>query len=147
MQSISAVTDLFREQGLKVTPQRLRIFETLYGNQGHPTAESVYAEVSRDMPTISLRTVYQTLHDLAEMGEINELQCGTGSLRFDPNTERHHHLVCNSCGTVIDVYADTTSLRNPDEMSGFRVESTEVVFRGFCATCDRSNEQTTNPKD
>ena len=57
----------------------------------HPTAESVYAAVSAEMPTISLRTVYQTLNDLAAMGELSLLDVGTGSTRFDPNLDPHHH--------------------------------------------------------
>ncbi|HEY5154597.1 MAG TPA: transcriptional repressor, partial [Acidimicrobiales bacterium] len=65
MKSPAELTHAFRAQGLKVTPQRQRIFTVLYDNPEHPTAEAVYASVSADMPTISLRTVYQTLNDLA----------------------------------------------------------------------------------
>ena len=58
------------------------------------------------MPTISLRTVYQTLNDLSEMGEILHLDLGTGSARFDANVEEpHHHLVCEGCGLVRDLAA------------------------------------------
>ena len=63
------------------------------------------------MPNVSLKTVYQTLHDLAELGEISALDLGTGSARFDPNVESsHHHLVCRSCGKVRDVDADFPEL-------------------------------------
>ena len=66
------------------------------------------------MPSISLRTVYQTLNDLAEMGEIQALDLGTGSTRFDPNIDEHHHLVCERCGLVRDVALDTgVSTRAP----------------------------------
>ena len=63
------------------------------------------------MPTISLRTVYQTLNDLAAMGELRQLDLGTGSARFDPNLDAHHHLVCERCGKVVDVYADVVRRR------------------------------------
>src|SRR5688572_29093999 len=76
MKSPEELTALFRARGLKVTPQRQRIFRALYESQEHPTAESVYAEASADMPTLSLRTVYQTLNDLAEMGELQALELG-----------------------------------------------------------------------
>src|SRR5437868_280342 len=72
------LTELFRARGLKVTPQRQAIFHVLHGETTHPTAEAVYEAVSTTMPTISLRTVYQTLNDLAAMGEVLALDLGTG---------------------------------------------------------------------
>jgi Fe2+ or Zn2+ uptake regulation protein len=119
-----------------VTPQRELIFELLWGAVEHPSADAVYAEARRRMPTMSLRTVYQTLNDLAYMGEIHQLDLGTGSSRFDPNTDVHHHLVCTSCGMVRDLYADYSSISIPPGSDrGFRVGAAEVVFRGLCDDC------------
>jgi len=131
---------MFRARGLKVTPQRQAIFRVLHGEQTHPTAESVYEAVSRSMPTISLRTVYQTLNDLASMGEVQNLELGTGSARFDPNVDAHHHLVCERCGRVVDVYADASRVTVPTpQRHGFTISSTEVVFRGTCPDCKRKD--------
>lgn len=130
------MTELFRQRGLKVTPQRELIFELLWGAGHHPTADSVYAEARTRMPTMSLRTVYQTLNDLATMGELQSLDLGTGSTRFDPNTDTHHHLVCTGCGKVRDLYADYSAVSVPaGEAGGFRVGAAEVVFRGLCEAC------------
>jgi Fe2+ or Zn2+ uptake regulation protein len=136
VKSPDELTEIFRAQGLKVTPQRQCIFRILHDNDVHPSAEAVYAVASREMPTISLRTVYQTLNDLVAMGELHQLDLGTGSARFDPNLDTHHHLVCDACGKVRDLYADFTDVRVPaGATSGFRVSSTEIVFRGRCAEC------------
>ena len=136
MKTPAELTELFRAQGLKVTPQRQAIFHVLHDEVTHPTAESVYAAVSTSMPTISLRTVYQTLNDLAAMGEVHALDLGTGSARFDPNLDPHQHLVCDRCGRVVDVYADASSVRIPGpQRHGFTITSTEVVFRGLCPEC------------
>ena len=136
MRSPDELTVLFRERGFKVTPQRQCIFRILHGSEVHPSAESVYAAASAEMPTISLRTVYQTLNDLAAMGELHQLHLGPGSARFDPNDAPHHHLVCESCGVVVDLHADFTDLQVPDGSGhGFLVSSTEIVFRGRCADC------------
>ncbi len=130
------MSKLFRERGLKVTPQRECIFDVLWGAETHPSAESVYAEASGRMPTMSLKTVYQTLNDLAEMGEIQQLDLGTGSSRFDPNIDVHHHLVCTRCGKVRDLYADYSGVEVPaSSRHGFVVGGAEVVFRGLCAEC------------
>ena len=67
------------------------------------------------METISLKTVYQTLHELAAMGEIAALDLGTGMTRFDPNVDGvHHHLVCRGCGKVRDLHADFSAVTVPD---------------------------------
>lgn len=136
MKSSEELTALFRAQGKRVTPQRQVIFSILGERDRHLTAEEVFETARRGMPTISLRTVYQTLNDLAAMGELNQLRLGPGSSRFDPNTDPHHHLVCESCGEVVDVGADVTEVRVPDEIvAGFRITSTEVVLRGRCPRC------------
>lgn len=133
------MVELFHRRGLKVTPQRELIFELLWGAGDHPSADSVYAEARTRMPTMSLRTVYQTLNDLADMGELNQLDLGTGSTRFDPNTDLHHHLVCTHCGKVRDLYADYSAVSVPAGAGeGFRVGAAEVVFRGLCQTCQTS---------
>lgn len=127
---------MFRSRGLKVTPQRECIFGVLHGTIVHPTAEAVYAEARKRMPTMSLKTVYQTLNDLAAMGEIQALDLGTGSSRFDPNVAPHHHLVCNTCGKVRDLSVDFGAVSVPPaEAQGFVVGTAEVVFRGVCASC------------
>ena len=130
------MTELFRRRGLKVTPQRELVFELLWEAGHHPSADSVFAEARTRMPTMSLRTVYQTLNDLATMGELQPLDLGTGATRFDPNTDSHHHLVCNRCGKVRDLYADYSSVSVPDGAAGgFDVGAAEVVFRGLCEEC------------
>jgi Fe2+ or Zn2+ uptake regulation protein len=96
----------------------------------------VYAEASGEMPTISLRTVYQTLNDLAAMGELAQLELGTGSSRFDPTLEPHHHLVCVDCGKVADLHADFSDVVVPEGAEqGFTLAATEIVFRGRCQSC------------
>lgn len=149
VKSPAELTELFRARGFKVTPQRQCIFRVLHGNGVHPTADAVYAAARAEMPTMSLKTVYQTLNDLASMGEIQLLDLGTGSTRFDPNVDPHHHLVCTSCGKVRDLYADYSDLRVPPrKRQGFTVGQAEVVFRGLCDTCSAtltsSTPSTTN---
>ena len=132
MRPPSELARLFRSQGLKITPQREAVFRALDGNHLHPTAEAVHSAVVREMPSVSLRTVYQVLNDLTAMGEIQALDLGTGSARFDPNVDAHHHLVCAGCGKVRDVYGPVVAA--PDA-PGFTIASAEVVFRGRCDGC------------
>jgi len=137
VRSPDELTELFRTSGRKVTAQRQCIFRILQGDETHPSAEAVHAIAVEEMPTISLRTVYQTLNDLAELGEIAALDVGTGRTRFDPNVDNpHHHLVCRSCGSVRDLVLDFPELAVPDGADlGFELGAPEVIFRGLCPTC------------
>ncbi len=142
MRSPEQLSARFRAQGLKVTPQRQCIFRVLHGNEGHPTADAVYTAAAAEMPTISLKTVYQTLNDLVAMREIAVLDLGTGAARFDPNVEaQHHHLVCERCGKVRDVHLDVAVPALPDdERRDFSVTTAEVVYRGVCPDCTQPRQ-------
>lgn len=137
MRAPEDLTVLFRSRGRKVTPQRQCIFRVLQGDVTHPTAEAVYESARKEMETISLKTVYQTLNELAALGEIDALDLGTGTTRFDPNTEAaHHHLVCKGCGRVRDLHAELRGVSVPaGSEQGFEVTTAEVVFRGWCSEC------------
>jgi Fe2+ or Zn2+ uptake regulation protein len=136
MQSTDELTALFRTQGLRVTPQRQAIFRLLEGNDRHPTVDSLYDAARTDMPTISLKTVYQTVHDLEALGQVALLDVGTGSVRVDPNVEvRHHHRVCSVCGLVNDVPVAAVPTLPARYRRDFRVRTVEVIFRGICGQC------------
>jgi Fur family transcriptional regulator, stress-responsive regulator len=137
MKTADQLTSRFRDRGLRVTPQRQAIFRLLHGDDSHPTVESLHERASSEMPTISLKTVYQTVHDLEAMGEVELIHLGTGSVRIDPNVEHsHHHLICTRCGKVRDVLVDVGDLAIPArERRGFRVDDVEVNFRGICDEC------------
>ena len=137
MRSPDELSVLFRARGLKITPQRQCIFRVLHGNVGHPTAERVYEEAAREMPSLSLKTVYQTLHELADLGEVELLDLGTGATRVDPNRSgAHHHLVCQRCGKVRDVSLDLPALVVPEaDRQGYVIGAAEIIFRGWCEVC------------
>lgn len=136
MQTAEALTALFRTQGLRVTPQRQAIFRLLHRNDRHPTVESLYDAARTEMPTISLKTVYQTVHDLEALGQVSLLDLGTGSVRVDPNVETdHQHLVCSSCGLVRDVPLSEVPPLPAKYRKEFRTDAVEVIYRGTCEQC------------
>jgi Fur family peroxide stress response transcriptional regulator len=94
-----------REEGYKVTPQRLAICELALSSKAHPTADQIHQAIIKKYPTISLATVYQTLHLLTDMGLLQELGFGDRSSRYDPNTAPHINVVCPKCGDIYDYEA------------------------------------------
>lgn len=105
-------------------------------DHSHPTAEQVFARVRRVMPDLSPATVYNTLHELAGIDTLLELDLGLGERRYDINTAAHDHLVCLGCGRVEDVPHDRDALVFPPEHThGFQVVDCNVVYRGYCPAC------------
>jgi Fe2+ or Zn2+ uptake regulation protein len=136
MVSVQALCERLREEGKKVTPQRRLIYQALEGNTSHPRVEDIYDKVRAIIPDISLATVYKTLRELVDMGELLEIKYDGEQSRFDPNTEQHNHLVCTRCGRMEDVLQHFPGLDlNETERRGFRIKQSEVVFWGICPTC------------
>jgi Fe2+ or Zn2+ uptake regulation protein len=137
VRSVEALIELFRKNGFKITPQRRVIFETLAQDDSHPTAEEVYQRVLPAVPDISRTTVYNTLRELVDLGELVEMEdLGDGGTRYDTNMSSHHHLLCVSCHALVDISRDFEGLELPsDEASGYRIIRRQVTFYGYCPKC------------
>jgi Fe2+ or Zn2+ uptake regulation protein len=136
MSIVDHICEQIRASGRRVTPQRRAIIQALLDDRPHPTAEQIYTRVRGMMPDISPATVYNTLHELAEIGLLLELDVGLGERRYDVTTTGHAHLVCMRCGRVEDVLYDCETLvLSSRESRGFQVVSCDVIFRGYCPDC------------
>jgi Fe2+ or Zn2+ uptake regulation protein len=125
-----------RAHGLRVTPQRLAVQGALRDLGRHSTAEEVLERVHGTVPGVSLPTVYAALELLADLGLAARVHAGR-AVRYDPRADPHHHLVCTSCGAVVDLDADV-ELGPAVERAralGAAAEAAEVIVRGRCAAC------------
>jgi Fe2+ or Zn2+ uptake regulation protein len=123
-----------KRAGLKLTPQRIAIVREIADDLSHPTAQVLFERLRASFPTMSFATVYNTLDALAGCGLTGSLNLG-GAVRFDPNTEPHHHAVCDECGTVVDIPAEPAVPIAPATLTGFRVLREERTYRGLCERC------------
>lgn len=120
----------------RMTKQRSVILETLKSVCNHPTADEIHAMVRRKMPHISLGTVYRNLDLLANSGEILCLSRAGAQKRFDGNITPHHHVRCDKCGKVGDVFENIPLPELGDaKIPGFSVKGCEVEFTGVCDSC------------
>ncbi|WP_284153115.1 Fur family transcriptional regulator [Desulfofustis limnaeus] len=126
-----------REEGIKVTQQRIEIFREVAQTEEHPEADKIYHRVRDRLPTVSLDTVYRTLWLLNDLGLVATLGSSREPTRFDANLERHHHFVCRQCGFTRDfVSNDLDSLVLPESLCSFgNVEQAQVQVRGLCRDC------------
>ena len=126
----------FRERGLRCTPQRYAVLDYVMRHPVHATAEEVYHAVNRTDPRASRATVYNNLHALVEAGLVREVRLEGRSARFDANTGRHHHFVCERCGRVEDIcWFDVPRLARRSQLGSRVVREYEMVFRGTCEIC------------
>jgi Fe2+ or Zn2+ uptake regulation protein len=137
MHSTEDVLQKLRQRGLKLTPQRRAIVERLRADHGHPDADDVYRQVAASMPDVSRTTIYNTLRELVDLGELVPVEdAGSGGTRYDTNPERHHHLLCIRCRRLVDVQREFDGLKLPPaQRAGYRIVSSQVTFFGYCPDC------------
>ena len=119
--------------------QREAILRILRGTTSHPAADWIYERVRREIPHISLGTVYRNLRLLKQDGEIFELDFAGAQNRFDGNALNHDHFVCEQCGRVFDVEGPDDKAMDDEvvQKTGFKVTHHRLEFRGLCEDCQR----------
>lgn len=129
--------DMLRARGQRVTSQRLVILRELRRRERHASAEEVHRAVHRDLPGISVPTVYATLELLAELRLARKLKSGTGVSLYDARTEPHQHMMCRRCGRVDDLEGelDADALLSAARARGFRPDCAELTIWGVCEEC------------
>ena len=98
-----ALTTL-KNSGVRITPQRHAVLEYLMQSLNHPTADEIYRALESKFPNMSVATVYNNLRVFQEIGLVRELTYGDASSRYDCNTSKHYHVICNECGKIVDFH-------------------------------------------
>ena len=124
-----------KKAGLRLTPQRLAVCSYLDGRTDHPTAQQILDALRPDYPTLSLTTVYAALESLVEAGLIGRLKDIADSVRYDVDPEPHVNVVCESCGTVMDLRSDSAHAleKEVERAVGAPVRGNQIVFRVACS--------------
>lgn len=136
--------ELLRQQGFKVTAQRLAVLRAVSGRP-HLTAEDVVEVVRADIGAISHRAVYDAVGVLSEMGLLRRIQPAGSAARYEDRVgDNHHHLICRTCGRMVDVdcaVGSTPCLTAADD-AGYEIDEAEVIYWGQCPTCRHEAEGT-----
>ncbi|MEG2935292.1 MAG: Fur family transcriptional regulator [Clostridium sp.] len=134
-------TQVFKEKKLKLTPQRIAVYNYLKSTKEHPSAETIHKALMEEYPTMSLATVYKTLKVLVEVGLVQELNVGEGNFRYDGMTSAHPHIHCICCAKVDDLEGVTFEELNQTVKgnTNYDVLSNKVYFYGICPECKKSN--------
>ena len=128
---------VLRREGVQVTAQRLAVLQAV-SDQPHSTAEDIDAAVRAEIGAISLQAVYNTLATLTSKGLFRRIQPSGSPARFESRVgDNHHHLVCRSCGRMVDVdcaVGHAPCLTAADD-AGYEIDEAEVIYWGRCPEC------------
>lgn len=130
-----AIQRSLEDSGLRCTPQRHAVMAFLVEHTGHPTAAEIFEAVNRVDPRSSRATTYNNLRDLVRAGLVREVAVEGRAARFDAKGVRHHHFICDHCGTVEDVRWYDVPRPASRFLGKRRVRECELIFRGLCLKC------------
>jgi len=131
------IVDRLKDKGHKITGARYLIIKYLAENRIHPSPEQIFEAVKKQLPNISLASVYNTLSLLQENGLIKELNVHRHFSNFDIDTSRHFHFVCTKCGNIYDLFEEKDieariSIKTKDFS---QVEDMALTIYGVCKNC------------
>jgi Fur family peroxide stress response transcriptional regulator len=141
--SAPRLSERLAARGFRFTPQRDHVYAVLLRKRDHPTAEEVFIRAKREMPDISMATVYNCLDALVQCGLARQLTLERGAARFCPNMSEHCHFYCDSCESVFDI--DLPPEARLPLPKGFKAERCEVTIHGRCPACGQAAAHAPTP--
>lgn len=126
-----------RARGFRMTSQRKAILHVLHHSQGHISPAEVFEQACRNAPGLTYPTVYRTLEFLAKNGLVMPAHLGKKKLAYQIAGESHHHLICRSCGSSLEVGLDAleSAISQLEKSSGYRFVNSHVTLFGLCPKC------------
>jgi Fur family peroxide stress response transcriptional regulator len=134
---VANAIQILQQAGIVTTQQRVALLDLLLGRNDHPDAEGMLAAARERMPSLSMDTVYRTLHLLADAGVIQRMAVPTRRARFDGCTQPHDHFLCVQCERILDLPRRADAPRAvPEEVSAYgEVRDIQTVYVGVCQRC------------
>jgi Fur family transcriptional regulator, stress-responsive regulator len=128
---------MLRMAALRVTRPRVAVLSAVHALP-HADTGAIIGAVRRELPGVSHQAVYDSLHALTSAGLVRCIQPSGSLARYDPRVgDNHHHLVCRSCGLIVDVdcaVGEAPCLAASDD-GGFLIDEAEVIYWGLCPGC------------
>ena len=119
---------------MRSSKQRDAVLEVVKGSCDHPTADIVFERVRKQIPNISLGTVYRNLAQLKDEGFITVVESSDTKVHYEGNLTEHIHFLCKNCYNITDVFCESRVPKALSDM-GLMVESQKTVYYGLCNTC------------
>ena len=132
------IKKILKEKGIKPSIQRIKIFKCLICGGDHPTAKDIYERISKEIPTLSKTTIYNSVKLFVDKGILKPVRIREGEIRFDAKLDLHPHFRCNKCGNLFDLDKKLLIKENK-EIEGHLIEEKCVCYLGICKNCRKKN--------
>jgi len=129
---------ILNEHDIAPSIQRIKILEYLHNYKTHPTADMIYQELVKEIPTLSKTTVYNTLKTFTENGILVSLALFDNELRYDFDTDHHVHFKCDVCGKIYDLNSCCDNYKD-ELVEGHKITEHHITLKGICKDCRGKN--------
>lgn len=134
----ATAAEALRRAGLRVTAPRVGVLDALAANAGHHSVADVERLVRQRLGAVSTQGVYDVLRALDGAGLVRRIELSGAAAHYEAQTgDNHHHLICRSCGRVVDVdcAVGAAPCLQPADTRGFTLDQADITFRGRCPDC------------
>ena len=132
---------------LKKSRQRNELLNILSVKNYHPTAEKLYIRVKEKLPNVGIASIYRNLDQLCRINMISKIDVPNKPARYDGNTEKHHHVVCETCGKMTDITFNFDIMNNSrinELLPDYKLTGYSIKLRGICGNCKKTSSTTEN---
>ena len=130
------IKEILIKKGIRPSLHRMKILDYLISMKNHPTVDTIYKDISDDIPTLSKTTVYNTLKTLQESGVVQAVTIEDNEVKYDATVGRHAHFKCSRCGQLYDIAMDTKVL-HLKSIGGHLVKESQLYYKGICMSCQK----------
>jgi Fur family peroxide stress response transcriptional regulator len=135
LRSTKEITDYLKEHHIKPSLIRMKVMQYLISTGEHPTVELIFRNISKDIPTLSKTSIYNTLKTFTAAKVAREVIIEENETRYDADTGRHAHFKCMRCGSLQDIGLGCVSCASSGKMKDNRVLDEHIYMAGICADC------------
>jgi Fur family transcriptional regulator, peroxide stress response regulator len=132
----SEIKNILSKNGVKPSLHRMKVLEYLMRMKNHPTVDTIYKNISDDIPTLSKTTVYNTLKTFQESGIVQAITIEDNEVKYDATIDKHAHFKCSRCGELFDLPIDTKVL-HIKSVGGHLIKESQLYFKGICKSCQK----------
>jgi Fur family peroxide stress response transcriptional regulator len=132
---VKEIVDVFKQKGIRATPQRLEVYKVLQNQSGHLPVEAIYEKIKDKLPGLSLATVYSILELFRDKKLAGEVWIKSDKVCFESRPDIHHHFYCRACGKISDLDIPGCAALTSKEVAGNLIEDLQGYFYGVCFKC------------
>jgi Fur family transcriptional regulator, peroxide stress response regulator len=130
------IKNILSKNGIKPSLHRMKILDYMLRMKNHPTVDTIYKDISDDIPTLSKTTVYNTLKTFQESGVVQAITIEDNEVKYDATVDKHAHFKCGRCGQLYDLSMDTKVL-HLKSVNGHLINESQLYFKGICKSCQK----------